>query len=170
MKFNCSKCNKKKGENRLKQAYCLKCQVAYNRKYRREHPEETKKWDALRYQRHKERYINSSLKWQKENPKAYKRNHKKAMKKYIKSNKFKASVLRNYYSNKQKWFCRKITLNLLKCKNKKTGLKKECKICGATKSLQIHHEVYLTKSNEIRKAIKDGKIYYLCRRHHNKNT
>ncbi|GAI77858.1 unnamed protein product, partial [marine sediment metagenome] len=43
----------------------------------------------------------------------------------------------------------------------------KCKICFCDVELFIHHEVYPYTFSGIIAAIKDGKIYYLCQKHHN---
>lgn len=55
--------------------------------------------------------------------------------------------------------------------NRGTILKiKKCRICGSKENLEIHHDVYPTKDTEIIKAVKEGKIYFLCKDHHLEKT
>lgn len=77
----------------------------------------------------------------------------------------KASKI-NYENNKIKWHSRMITKQLEN--NKKIKINKKCNHCGSIKDLQIHHEIYPTKIEEIKKALNNGKIYYLCRSCHGK--
>ena len=75
---------------------------------------------------------------------------------------------------KNKWKCRSYTYNILfptiKVKiirrRKPILIKYKCKKCSATDKLQIHHEIYPITKKGIIKAIKEGKIYFLCRKHH----
>jgi len=39
---------------------------------------------------------------------------------------------------------------------------KFCKICKKNKNLEIHHEIYPRSSIEIKRAISNNRIYYLC--------
>ena len=71
--------------------------------------------------------------------------------------------MKNYYKNKDRWASRKETLKLSKLrvivlKNK----------CPHINKLEIHHEIYPIKKNEIIQAVKDNKIYYLCKNCHRK--
>lgn len=45
-------------------------------------------------------------------------------------------------------------------------LEKKCKVCSSTESLEIHHEIYPRTYQDIKDAIKNNKIYFLCRKHH----
>jgi cell division GTPase FtsZ len=45
-------------------------------------------------------------------------------------------------------------------------LKKECKKCKTKKEFEIHHDVYPKTTKGILEAIKEGKIYYLCKKCH----
>jgi|TARA_R100000501_G_C2541803_1_gene60231 hypothetical protein len=78
--------------------------------------------------------------------------------------KYNKSVMENYKRNKKKWYSRIITGQYII--QKKIVLQKECNQCRNKSKLQIHHEIYPTKIVELRKAIKDKKIYYLCIKHH----
>jgi len=59
---------------------------------------------------------------------------------------------------------RKITISILK-KNPNI-IEKKCKRCKTKEDLETHHEVYPITIEEVKKAMKDGKIYYLCHEHH----
>jgi len=123
------------------------------------------------------------IKWQKDYNKKHKKrkleyqhnyylNHKKKIKKYnkkyFKGNRKKINklVMKNYKKNKKKWYCRNRTRLILK--GKKIYIEYKCKKCPIIWNLQIHHEVYPTKDEEVIQAIKEGKIYFLCRKHHTK--
>lgn len=45
-----------------------------------------------------------------------------------------------------------------------------CKQCEVQDDLEIHHEIYPTRSKEVRKAIDEGKIHYLCKPCHYKKS
>jgi len=47
---------------------------------------------------------------------------------------------------------------------------KFCKKCKSKKDLEVHHEIYPIPAWEIKKAINDGKIYYLCKECHKLST
>jgi hypothetical protein len=75
-------------------------------------------------------------------------------------------MARAYKKNRKKWDSRSRTLTILKSKRKKVKLEKKCKTCNSLSHLEIHHEIYPTTAKKNRKAIEDGKIYYLCKKHH----
>ena len=80
---------------------------------------------------------------------------------------FNALMNKSYYKNRDKAICRVKTLQLLKGIYKlKITLTKKCNKCEKPYNLQIHHEIYPKSVEEIFKAIKDKKIYYLCKKHH----
>jgi len=76
----------------------------------------------------------------------------------------KNSLKKNYEKNKQKWFSRKITRDLL-IKHPEL-LNRRCKFCQERIILDIHHEEYSTKILVLKQLISDGKIYFLCKNHH----
>jgi len=170
MKIYCSKCKKIKEDNRIKESYCLKCQAAYNKKYRKENPDKAEKWRRQDYERHKERFKINKQKWELKNPEKRKHSNKKSMNKFRKNNpeRFNELMMQNYRKNKIKWISRGVTRNILNGLNgfKKVELKRRCKNCKGIINLEIHHEIYPTKVYEIKKAIEAGKIYYLCKKHH----
>lgn len=58
-----------------------------------------------------------------------------------------------------------LTNHIVKGVNRKEKFEiqpKECKKCGSKEDLEIHHEIYPQSSKDIKEAIKEGKIYYLC--------
>lgn len=68
----------------------------------------------------------------------------------------------------QKEICRGRTWVLI---NRGTILKtKKCRICGSKENIEIHHDVYPTKDEEIIEAVKKRKIYFLCNNHHLEKT
>jgi len=128
--------------------------------------------DKAHYLRHKEYYIENAKRWIKENPSKYKINHKKAMDKYIKTDGFRNSVMKNYYNNKDKWNSRNVINKIILGRSYKKFdvLKKQCKKCGTKDNLEIHHEIYPTKVKEIKEAILNGRIYYLCLKCHGRRN
>lgn len=46
----------------------------------------------------------------------------------------------------------------------------KCKSCGEVERLELHHEIYPRGVEAIRKAIREGKIYYSCRKCHGKKS
>lgn len=42
----------------------------------------------------------------------------------------------------------------------------KCKHCGSKENLQIHHEYYPRYSKDIKRAIINGRIYFLCKSCH----
>lgn len=130
----------------------------YHRNWRKKNPEKVKKYnerDRKKYQKekNKEEFIIKRRikfnKWKEKNKQRYK------------------ELRKNYYNkNKSKVWSREITRRVLKFKNKPISIKYKCKKCGSIKNLQIHHEIYPFNRKEIREAIKKGKIYFLCKKHH----
>lgn len=122
------------------------------------------------YSKNKESVDRRNEIWRKKNPEKVVASRKKAFKKYIENSKakFNKLMLENYYRNKIKWRSRDLTRKILGGLNgliKYNPLKKQC-ACGSVENLEIHHEEYPTKVNEIKKAIDKDKIYYKCRRCH----
>jgi len=118
------------------------------------------------YKNNKEKYIERNKEWEKKNPEKYKEIHLKSNKKFRteKRERFNKLMMKGYYRNKDKWNSRNHTYNILRQKRKKTTMIKQCKKCNATEDLRLKYEVYPTKADEIREAIKKGLIYYLCGR------
>ena len=119
-----------------------------------------------RYKEKSEEYIEKAREWDKRNPKKSFEMHKKAFTKFRKEKKerFNELMKNNYQRNKTKYFSRDCTSYFIGRGD--FYLKRECKVCKKKKDLQIHHEIYPTKKVEIKKAIEEGKIYYLCMTHH----
>lgn len=136
----CPRCQKEFIKNKKTQLYCSK-----------------KCGDKAYYLNNQEKIKQNSLNWQEDNKEKQKIIHKKAMDKYSKTDKFKNSVLKNYYNNKDKWNCRKLTLKLIEIE-----IINPIKKCNHNINLQIHHEIYPITKEGIIKAVKEDKIYYLC--------
>lgn len=80
---------------------------------------------------------------------------------------YNEAMKRNYNQNKLKWMSRTITNKFLKeMINIDKILERKCKQCKTPKNLEIHHEIYPIRYGQIIDAILDGKIYYLCKKHH----
>ncbi len=117
---------------------------------------------------YRQRAKESTKKWEEENPIRAKILHKRSMTTYMKTDKFRKVALNNYHNNKGKWRSRDATRKIIKGEGyKKHEIKnKECKLCSSKNNIEIHHEIYPTKAKEIRNAIDQGKIYYLCKSCH----
>lgn len=69
-----------------------------------------------------------------------------------------------YQKTKDKRICEVQTLQMLVSNYKL--INKKCKKCGTSNNLEIHHEEYDKTREGIRRLIKEGKIYFLCKEHH----
>lgn len=128
--------------------------------------------DHKHYEKHKGKKIESIRNWEKKNIDKKKEYNKNALVKFRKEKRERFNELMRigYQRNKDKFKSRGATVSVLKgingYKKREIDLAKECKICKTKKDLEIHHEIYPFKLKGILKAIKDGKIYYLCRECH----
>jgi len=104
-------------------------------------------------------------KWEKDNPDKKRVNSKKSFEKFRteKRERFNELMRNQYYKHKDKWNSRTKTREIIKAKRKPSGIIKECRECKSKENLSLKFEVYPTKADVIRKAIKKGKIYYLCK-------
>ena len=120
-----------------------------------------------KYLKNKEKYIEAARRDER-NPKRKKKIAKKACEKFRKDKpeRFNELMRKGYKKNKNKWQSRKSTLQLLNRKSPEVFLEKKCKRCGELEELEIHHEEYPDLTREIKKAINEGKIYYLCKKCH----
>lgn len=118
------------------------------------------------YERKKEIYKKQSREWKKLNPEKYRGYMLKASKKFRteKKERFNELMRKHYYKNKKKWGARVYTKQILVRNKKKPDIDKFCKKCKRKDNLSLKFEVYPNKAKEIRQAIKDSKIYYLCKR------
>ena len=127
-------------------------------------------WSKKYYSIHREDKMN----YQKE---YYKKNYDRMKKKIYSQNKnwrinnkehYNELMKKNRTQNKEKYNSRDATWDVLNFSKRKNILiiEKKCKICGTEENLEIHHEIYPTKREEIRNALKEGKIFYLCKKHH----
>jgi len=104
-------------------------------------------------------------KWADNNKEKVKKYHVKAMYKYRteKREQFNSSILKSYHRYKDRWRSRNETRRILnKCVNKKVDIQKICVNCGSIDNLKLKFDFYPVKSDEIRKALIEGKIRYLC--------
>lgn len=121
------------------------------------------------YLNNKDRIKIKVREWEDKNPERKKAISKKAFDKFMSTKRERYNeLMRNYYKrNRNKWDSRTYTYYLYV--NNKLVLEKKCKICSSNQNLEIHHEFYPVKFNDIKRAVKDGKIYFLCSKHHNQN-
>jgi len=117
------------------------------------------------YLNHKEKYKDNAEKWVKKNPEKAKEMKKKSNLKFRteKRKQFNKLMLKQYHKHKPKWDSRRKTYNIINELKNKPDIKKECKKCKSLNNLSLKFEVYPIKAKEIRQAIKEGKIYYLCK-------
>lgn len=129
--------------------------------------------DKNNYRKNKDRYIENARRWDKLNPEKSKESHKKSLEKFRKNKpeRFNELMRNGYHRNKDKWNSRTHTNAILNSVGYKeiNPLKKQC-ACGSIENLEVHHEIYPTKADDIRKAITDGKIYYKCRKCHGRRN
>lgn len=166
-KRKCQHCNKEFVVNKYHKFNCNDC------KYRMiDIPSEEekiwhKKYQKEYYKKNKEKHLELTRKWRKDNLAEYKRYQLK----YFKNNRSKINKLMNqsYYKNKEKHFARVYTNGQRKRILEIIGNK--CKICGSIE-IETHHEEYfkIPQSNKefskgLIKRIKKNIIPY-CRKHH----
>lgn len=133
--------------------------------------------DASHYLRHKDKYKENARLWEKNNPeKAYEK-RKKSLAKFRKENpnRFNELMRLQYKRNPSKQNARTKIGNMIHGRGgykEHTNLipNKFCKKCKSTENLEVHHEIYPTKKQEIIQAVTDGKIYYLCRLCHRRRN
>ncbi len=116
------------------------------------------------YLRNKEKIKKSSREWAINNPERHRELSLKAHRKFREEHRerFNELILRSYRKNKHKWNSRKQLYQLIYRNKKKMEIEKKCKRCGSEEDLRFKFEAYPVKVDDIRKAIKEEKIYYLC--------
>lgn len=121
--------------------------------------------DKQDYRDNADKYIERARVWMINNPKKYRESNDKAVYKFRtkKRKRFNELMMNEYRRNKSKWNSRNRTKIVLKQKRIKTEIEKSCKKCNSKENLSLKFEVYPTKVKEIREAIKDKKIYYICK-------
>lgn len=124
---------------------------------------ETQKRYKIKYP---DRILKSSINWQKRNQEKKREWNKKSLKNFLKKNPdyFKENIKKDYLKHKDRWISRKKTLYLIK--NGSIILDNYCQSCKNKKNLQIHHEIYPETSELIILAVKEHKIYNLCKNCH----
>lgn len=145
----CKFCNKEFSTIFLKQIYCsIRC------------------GEKTRYQNNIDKYIANAKKWRENNIDKSKKIHKKALLKFKKTkpNRYKELMRRVWVNNRYKYKSRDFTNRIIK-KNPNIILKR-CKKCNSIFDLEIHHEIYPVRFNEVRIALREGKIYFLCSKCH----
>jgi hypothetical protein len=100
--------------------------------------------------------------------------YKKYGNKWARENREKYNLMinKNYHKNKNNWKSRSTTYQILYNVNydHNIDISRKCKHCESNKNLEIHHEEYPIIIKEIKNAICEGKIYFLCKDCHNKVT
>lgn len=146
MKCNNPKCNNEVTTNR--RLYCSKnCQA------------------IAQYHLNKDKYKQYRKTGYERNPEGVKAQRKRAVDKFRteKRTVFNKLIMKSYHKHKDRWNSRDLTHDVINCKRKPSGIIKECNNCGTTDELSLKFEIYPTKAAEIRQAITDGKIYYVCK-------
>jgi len=126
------------------------------------------KWD---YIKNKQKYIDNAVNWQKNNPEKYKKIQKKAMYKYVHSDKFRNAIYKNYKNNPQKWRARHNSyyhhIIILKEHNN------QCDICKSIDNLEIHHLDYTWDKegkNNNNLKLNLNKLMVLCKSCHSNQS
>jgi hypothetical protein len=117
------------------------------------------------YLNNKEKIVERVAKWNAANPEKVKTYGKKAMLKYRteKKDRFNKSIMKSYHKYKQRWHSRNVTYRIINhCPTKPINISKVCRLCESNKNVKLKFEVYPSGVEEIRQAIEDGLIYYLC--------
>ena len=142
---------------------CKICNKEFEKKGRKRYCS-TKCLDKSYYLRNKQRIKENTRKWEKDNPERRREICLKANIKFRteKRERFNNLVLKSYYKNKSKWRTRHKTYIVLKGIRKPVTIDKECKICKTKENIKLKFEVYPDTAKEIRKAIQDKKIFYIC--------
>lgn len=148
--MKCLKCKKELTGNQKK--YCSK-----------------KCCDKGRYQENKAYYKENANRWKELNQSKARAVSKKAVKRYISKNReeFNKSMNQCYHKSKDKWKSRSKTYRTLLAYP--DLLNKKCKKCSSEKDLWLHYEIYPQTVESLKKAIKDKKVYYLCKKCRRKN-
>lgn len=133
--------------------------ISHTKKYRREH-------SLAGYYKNKDKWIQRVKDWKKRNPEKNKLHVKKYFTKWYSTNRGKEYMkkynLNYYHTHLESALSRSNTYKIFK------NIPKYCKKCFGKDNVEIHHELYPKSTIEIRKAIQNNKIYYLCRTCHKK--
>ena len=122
--------------------------------------------DKNYYQTHTKEYKKSARAWESNNRERAREIARKANTKFRteKRDRFNQLMRESYYRNKDKWNSRKITRLVILQPQKPVKIKKLCKTCHSKNDLSLKFETYPIKAADIRKAIKEQRIYYMCRK------
>jgi hypothetical protein len=123
--------------------------------------------DRSNYNKNKSRYLAYCKQWQKDNEEKVKRYHKISMERYKANGKMNSIMKKQYRNNKDRWNCRSQTNKYVR-----TGIvkiEKICKVCGEPGD-KLRFEEYKVGKENILNAISEGKIYYLCNKHHRESV
>ena len=123
------------------------------------------------YLNHKEKIKEYVREWEKNNKEKTYITHKKSLEKFRtnKRERFNELMRKVYHRNKDKWRARNNTKQLLNQVRNPVEISKVCKLCGSKDNLSRKFEIYPRKFDEIRAAIKNKQIYYICRDCRKKN-
>jgi len=145
---------------------CIVCGIKSKNKYCSK-----KCWSKNYYIINKERITKRCEEWRKNNMDKRRITMARANDKFRKNNKerFNELMMNHYRKNKKSWNSRSYTRKVFN-ELYNDIIKKECSFCKSVKNLEIHHEIYPSNKMDIIKAIKDKKIFLLCRSCHGKIT
>jgi len=117
------------------------------------------------YTRNKDMIKKRVRKWEAKNPERKARNSKKALEKFRKEKReqFNGLMRNQYRKHKGKWDSRAKTREIINAKRNPKKIKKECRECKSKKNISLKFEVYPPTKIGIKRAITQGKIYYLCK-------
>jgi hypothetical protein len=144
----CPICKTEFEPKRYKQVYCS-----------------TKCFDRGYYLTHKEQFKATANKWEKNNPERCKEIKKKSMLKFRteKREQFNQLIRNDYKKHKDKWYSRNRTKEILRGIRNRPEIVHACKLCGTKDFISLKYSIYPQNSKDIREAIKDKKIYYVCK-------
>ena len=122
------------------------------------------------YKRNKEKIYSKIRKYELKNISKVRIWRKKALDNFRKNRpeRFRELMRNYYYRNKNKNASRKLTLILLN--QRKIFIPNVCAICKTNKKLEIHHKTYPITSEGIELAVRQEKIFKLCKKHHIRQT
>lgn len=118
------------------------------------------------YLKNKNKYLAKARRWDAKNPDKCKECRSRARDKFRKNKpeRWNKLVMDCYWRDKEKHYSRGKTRRILSGDGfkKYNPLKKQCK-CGSTENLTLKFDIYTIKTEEIKKALDNGKIYYICK-------
>jgi len=118
-----------------------------------------------RYLENRQKYIDSSKRWQKNNPEKYKEASKRNNEVFRERHpeRYNQLMLKAYHKDKFRWNSRAEVYRLLHTKRDPITMERKCHRCQNTENLRIHCEEFSQVKQEILENIKNKKIYYLCK-------